>query len=44
MFLSERAVERHVSSIFDTLGIAAAREVNRRVLAVLDYRAGAEPA
>lgn len=44
MFLSERAIERHVTSIFDALGIPAAREANRRVLAVLAYRARAEPA
>jgi DNA-binding NarL/FixJ family response regulator len=37
MFLSERAIERHVTSIFDALGITAAREANRRVLAVLAY-------
>jgi DNA-binding NarL/FixJ family response regulator len=39
MFLSERAIERHVTRIFDALGIRAAREANRRVLAVLAYRA-----
>ena len=44
MFLSERAIERHVTSIFDALGIPAAREANRRVQAVLAYLAGAEPA
>jgi DNA-binding NarL/FixJ family response regulator len=37
MFLSERAIERHVTSIFDTLGITTARQANRRVLAVLAY-------
>jgi DNA-binding NarL/FixJ family response regulator len=37
MFLSERAIERHVTNIFDTLGISGAREANRRVLAVLAY-------
>ena len=44
MFLSERAIERHVTSIFDALGIAAARQANRRVLAVLAYLRGGEPA
>jgi DNA-binding NarL/FixJ family response regulator len=44
MFLSERAIERHVTSIFDALGIPAARETNRPVLAVLAYLRGAEPA
>jgi DNA-binding NarL/FixJ family response regulator len=43
MFLSERAIERHVTSIFGTLGIAAARQANRRVLAVLAYLGAAEP-
>jgi DNA-binding NarL/FixJ family response regulator len=37
MFLSERAVERHVTTIFDTLGLTSARETNRRVLAALAY-------
>jgi DNA-binding NarL/FixJ family response regulator len=44
MFLSERAIERHVTSIFDALGIPAAREANRRVLAVRAYLARAEAA
>ncbi len=39
MFLSERAIERHVTSIFEALGIAAVRQANRRVLAVLAYLA-----
>jgi len=43
MFLSERAIERHVTSIFDTLGITAAGQVNRRVLAVLAYLRTAAP-
>jgi DNA-binding NarL/FixJ family response regulator len=38
MFLSERAVERHVTSIFDTFGLPSSRRANRRVLAVLAYR------
>jgi DNA-binding NarL/FixJ family response regulator len=37
MFLSERAVERHVTMIFDTLGLTSAPETNRRVLAALAY-------
>jgi DNA-binding NarL/FixJ family response regulator len=37
MFLSERAIERSVTAIFDALGIAASREAHRRVLAVLAY-------
>jgi DNA-binding NarL/FixJ family response regulator len=43
MFLSERAVERHVTSIFDTLGITTTRHANRRILAVLAYLGGATP-
>jgi DNA-binding NarL/FixJ family response regulator len=37
LFLSERAVERHVTAIFDALGLAASRQVHRRVLAVLAH-------
>ena len=37
MFLSDRAVERHVSAIFSKLGLAATPESHRRVLAVLTY-------
>src|SRR5215203_2557899 len=37
MFVSERAVERHVTSIFDKLGLSAADGGHRRVLAVLAY-------
>jgi DNA-binding NarL/FixJ family response regulator len=37
LFLSERAVERHVTSIFGKLGLAAGEEDHRRVLAVLAY-------
>src|SRR3954467_1138945 len=37
MFLSERAIERHVTTIFDKLGLVASRHAHRRVLAVLAY-------
>src|SRR3954447_8557606 len=37
MFLSERAVERHITAIFDALGLCASRQAHRRVLAVLAY-------
>ena len=41
MFLSERAIERHVTRIFAALGLAPSRLAHRRVLAVLAYmRAG----
>jgi DNA-binding NarL/FixJ family response regulator len=41
MFLSERAVERHVSGIFTKLGLAASARIHRRVLAALAHRASA---
>jgi DNA-binding NarL/FixJ family response regulator len=37
LFVSERAVERHVTSIFSKLGLAATGQEHRRVLAVLTY-------
>src|SRR3954452_5574619 len=37
MYLSKRAIERHVTAIFDALGIAGSRRDHRRVLAVLAY-------
>jgi DNA-binding NarL/FixJ family response regulator len=37
MYLSKRAIERHVTTIFDKLGITASRHDHRRVLAVLAY-------
>jgi len=37
MFVSERAVERHVTAIFGKLGLASADGGHRRVLAVLTY-------
>jgi DNA-binding NarL/FixJ family response regulator len=37
MFLSERAIERHVTTIFDKLDLRASRHAHRRVLAVLTY-------
>ena len=37
MFLSERAIERHVTTIFDALGIRPCRRNHRRVLAALTY-------
>ena len=36
-FVSERAIERHVTAIFDKLGLAAGDGGHRRVLAVLAY-------
>ena len=37
LFLSERAVERHVSGIFQKLGLSEEAEMHRRVAAVLRY-------
>ena len=37
LVLTERAVEKHVTNIFDKLGLAPAREDHRRVLAVLTF-------
>ena len=40
LFVSERAVERHVTSIFTKLDLAPTGEDHRRVLAVLTYLRG----
>jgi DNA-binding NarL/FixJ family response regulator len=37
LFMSERAVEKHVGSVFQKLGLANESDVNRRVMAVLAY-------
>ena len=39
--ITESAVEKHVTSIFDKLGIERSGEAHRRILAVLDLPAGA---
>jgi DNA-binding NarL/FixJ family response regulator len=40
LFLSERAVERHVTSIFAKLDLPTTEQDHRRVLAVLAYLRG----
>jgi DNA-binding NarL/FixJ family response regulator len=37
MYLSERAVEKHISAVFAKLGLEAAGDMNRRVIAVLSF-------
>jgi DNA-binding NarL/FixJ family response regulator len=37
LILSERAVEKHINSIFSKLHLSEERDVNRRVTAVLMY-------
>jgi DNA-binding NarL/FixJ family response regulator len=37
LVVTERAVEKHVTSIFDKLGLAPTQEDHRRVLAVLAF-------
>ena len=40
LFLSKRAVEKHINAIFMKLGLAHAEDVSRRVKAALIYLAG----
>ena len=37
LFMSERAVEKHIGSVFSKLGLAHESDVNRRVMAVLAF-------
>jgi DNA-binding NarL/FixJ family response regulator len=37
LFMSERAVEKHVGSLFQKLGLVDQSDVNRRVMAVLAF-------
>jgi DNA-binding NarL/FixJ family response regulator len=37
LFMSDRAVEKHIGSVFQKLGLVDEHEVNRRVAAVLAY-------
>jgi DNA-binding NarL/FixJ family response regulator len=43
LFLSKRAVEKHINTIFMKLGLAPAEDISRRVMAALIYLAGATP-
>ena len=42
LFLSKRAVEKHINSIFMKLGLAHQDDVSRRVKAALIYLAGVD--
>ena len=44
LFMSDRAVEKHIGSVFQKLGLVDEREVNRRVMAVLAYLEASGPA
>jgi DNA-binding NarL/FixJ family response regulator len=44
LFMSERAVEKHIGSVFQKLGLGAEAETNRRVMAVLAYLEATGPA
>jgi DNA-binding NarL/FixJ family response regulator len=37
LFMSERAVEKHIGSVFQKLGLVEEGEINRRVMAVLAF-------
>jgi DNA-binding NarL/FixJ family response regulator len=37
LFMSDRAVEKHIGAVFQKLGLVDEHEVNRRVMAVLAY-------
>jgi DNA-binding NarL/FixJ family response regulator len=44
LYMSERAVEKHITSLFQKLGLSEEGEVNRRVSAVLAFLdAGGRP-
>ena len=43
LFLTKRAVEKHVNSIFSKLGLPSDQDVSRRVMATLIYLAETEP-
>jgi DNA-binding NarL/FixJ family response regulator len=43
LFLSERAVEKHINAVFAKLGLSEEADVNRRVMAVLTFLDSGEP-
>jgi DNA-binding NarL/FixJ family response regulator len=43
LFMSERAVEKHIGSVFQKLGLVEEGEVNRRVMAVLAFLEATAP-
>ena len=43
LFMSDRAVEKHIGGVFQKLGLAEEHETNRRVMAVLAYLEAAGP-
>ena len=43
LFMSDRAVEKHIGSVFQKLGLVDEHEVNRRVMAVLAYLGANSP-
>ena len=44
LFMSDRAVEKHIGSVFQKLGLVDEHEVNRRVMAVLAFLEASGPA
>jgi DNA-binding NarL/FixJ family response regulator len=43
LFMSDRAVEKHIGSVFSKLGLAEEQQVSRRVMAVLAYLEASGP-
>jgi DNA-binding NarL/FixJ family response regulator len=44
LYMSDRAVEKHIGSIFQKLGLIEEQEVNRRIMAVLAFLEATGPA
>jgi DNA-binding NarL/FixJ family response regulator len=43
LFLSERAIEKHINALFHKLGISEETDMNRRVMAVLAFLQAGSP-